>query len=50
MSDPMPRSALLYEANTFGNFDFLSINLDPQLDRLSGNAGVTTARRGGGAA
>jgi uncharacterized protein DUF5916/cellulose/xylan binding protein with CBM9 domain len=38
MSDPQPPTAILLRRDTFGDFDFLSINLDPQLDRLSGNA------------
>jgi hypothetical protein len=38
MSDPQPPTALLFRRDTFGQTDFLSINLDPQLDRLSGNA------------
>src|SRR6266487_5935396 len=42
MTDPQRPSALLYRRDTFGQFDFLSINLDPQLDRLSGNAFTVT--------
>lgn len=42
MTDPQRPSSLLYRRDTFGNFDFLSINLDPQLDRLSGNAFTVT--------
>jgi hypothetical protein len=42
MTDPNPPTAQLYRRDTFGNFDFLSINLDPMLDRLSGNAFTVT--------
>jgi uncharacterized protein DUF5916/cellulose/xylan binding protein with CBM9 domain len=42
MTDPQTPTAQLYRRDTFGNFDFLSINLDPQLDRLSGNAFTVT--------
>src|SRR5438067_5797743 len=42
MTDPQRPSSLLYRRDTFANFDFLSINLDPQLDRLSGNAFTVT--------
>jgi uncharacterized protein DUF5916 len=42
MSDPKPPTAVLLRRDTFGDFDFLSINLDPQLDRLSGNAFTVT--------
>ncbi|PYQ48453.1 MAG: hypothetical protein DMF59_15970 [Acidobacteria bacterium] len=42
MTDPQRPSSLLYRRDTLGNFDFLSINLDPQLDRLSGNAFTVT--------
>ncbi len=42
MSDPKPPTAILLRRDTFGDFDFLSINLDPQLDRLSGNAFTVT--------
>src|SRR5947209_4556890 len=42
MTDPQRPSSLLYRRDTFGNFDFLSINLDPQHDRLSGNAFTVT--------
>jgi hypothetical protein len=36
--DPMPPTSLLVRRDSFVPSDFLSINLDPQLDRLSGNA------------
>src|SRR5438445_2432868 len=42
MTDPQRPSSLLFRRDTFGNFDFLSINLDPQHDRLSGNAFTVT--------
>ena len=38
MFDPHPPTALLARRDTYTQSDFLSINLDPQLDRLSGNA------------
>lgn len=38
MTDPHPPTALLVRRDTFVQTDFLSINIDPQLDRLSGNA------------
>ncbi|HSP16622.1 MAG TPA: DUF5916 domain-containing protein [Thermoanaerobaculia bacterium] len=38
MFDPGRPAVRLARRDTFGNSDFLSINLDPQLDRLSGNA------------
>ena len=39
MDDPQPPSTMLARRDTFGQqSDFVSINLDPQLDRLSGNA------------
>jgi uncharacterized protein DUF5916/cellulose/xylan binding protein with CBM9 domain len=38
MDDPKPPTARLFRRDTFGQTDFISINLDPQLDRLSGNA------------
>ena len=37
MEDTHPPTALLQRRDTFGDTDFLSINLDAQLDRLSGN-------------
>ena len=42
MTDPQRPTAVLLRRDTFGDFDFLSINLDPQLDRLSGNAFTVT--------
>lgn len=42
MDDPGRPTALLMRRDTFGDSDFLSINLDPQLDRLSGNAFTLT--------
>ncbi|HVS33052.1 MAG TPA: DUF5916 domain-containing protein [Thermoanaerobaculia bacterium] len=42
MTDTHPPSALLSRRDTFTQTDFLSINLDPQLDRLSGNAFTVT--------
>ena len=42
MDDPGRPTAILLRRDTFGDFDFLSINLDPQLDRLSGNAFTVT--------
>src|SRR3954462_7939500 len=38
MDDPELPTALLARRDTFVNYDFLSINIDPQHDRLSGNA------------
>lgn len=38
MSDPGRPTALPARRDTFNQSDFLSINIDPQLDRLSGNA------------
>jgi hypothetical protein len=43
MSDPQRPTAVLLRRDTFGDFDFLSINLDTQHDRLSGNAFTVTA-------
>jgi hypothetical protein len=42
MFDPKPPTAILLRRDTFGDFDFLSINLDTQHDRLSGNAFTVT--------
>lgn len=42
MEDSGPPTARLFRRDTFGQSDFLSINLDPQLDRLSGNAFTIT--------
>ncbi|HEY0159928.1 MAG TPA: DUF5916 domain-containing protein [Thermoanaerobaculia bacterium] len=42
MEDPQPPTALLVRRDTFVQSDFLSINIDPQLDRLSGNAFTVT--------
>jgi hypothetical protein len=42
MSDPHPPNARLFRRDEFGQSDFLSINIDPQLDRLSGNAFTVT--------
>jgi Domain of unknown function (DUF5916)/Carbohydrate family 9 binding domain-like len=42
MSDPKRPTALLVRRDTFAPSDFLSINIDPQLDRLSGNAFTIT--------
>ena len=42
MDDPGHPTTLLLRRDTFGDFDFLSINLDTQYDRLSGNAFTTT--------
>src|SRR5512144_767403 len=42
MSDPKPPTAILLRRDSFGDFDFLSINIDSQLDRLSGNAFTVT--------
>lgn len=38
MEDPEPPTAILARRDSFTQTDFLSINIDPQLDRLSGNA------------
>ena len=38
MHDTNPPTAILARRDSFTQSDFLSINLDPQLDRLSGNA------------
>src|SRR5712691_3976837 len=42
MSDPQRPTARLFRRDEFGTTDFLSINIDPQLDRLSGNAFTIT--------
>src|SRR5207253_7313237 len=42
MDDPNSPTAILLRRDTFGVFDFLSINLDPQLDRLSAHASTVT--------
>ncbi|MGZ8830519.1 MAG: DUF5916 domain-containing protein, partial [Thermoanaerobaculia bacterium] len=42
MTDPQRPTALLARRDTFNQTDFLSINIDPQLDRLSGNAFTVT--------
>jgi hypothetical protein len=42
MEDPGPPTAQLVRRDTFTQSDFLSINIDPQLDRLSGNAFTVT--------
>jgi hypothetical protein len=42
MDDPQRPTTILLRRDTFGNFDFLSINLDTQHDRLSGNAFTVT--------
>jgi hypothetical protein len=42
MSDPQRPTAILLRRDTFGDFDFLSINLDTQHDHLSGNAFTVT--------
>lgn len=42
MTDPGKPTALLVRRDTFTQSDFLSINIDPQLDRLSGNAFTVT--------
>jgi hypothetical protein len=43
MSDPQKPTALLSRRDTFnGQVDFLSINIDPRHDRLSGNAFTVT--------
>jgi hypothetical protein len=38
MDDPEKPTALLVRRDNFGTYDFLSINIDSQHDRLSGNA------------
>src|ERR1044071_2743772 len=38
MDDPQRPTSLLARRDNFAQSDFISINLDPQLDRLSGNA------------
>ncbi|HEX6160820.1 MAG TPA: DUF5916 domain-containing protein, partial [Thermoanaerobaculia bacterium] len=38
MADPQRPTGLLARRDSFTQSDFISINLDPQLDRLSGNA------------
>src|SRR5512142_2178105 len=42
MWDPQPPDARLVRRDTFADIDFLSINLDPMLDRRSGNAFTIT--------
>lgn len=42
MDDPQRPTGLLARRDTFTQSDFLSINLDPQHDRLSGNAFTVT--------
>ncbi|MCU1349202.1 MAG: hypothetical protein JWO56_2232 [Acidobacteria bacterium] len=42
MTDSGPPTALLARRDNFTQSDFLSINIDPQLDRLSGNAFTIT--------
>ena len=42
MEDPEPPTTLLMRRDSFGQTDFLSINIDPQHDRLSGNAFTVT--------
>jgi Domain of unknown function (DUF5916)/Carbohydrate family 9 binding domain-like len=42
MVDPQRPSALLARRDNFVQSDFISLNLDPQLDRLSGNAFTLT--------
>jgi hypothetical protein len=42
LSDTHAPTALLFRRDTFGPSDFVSINIDPQLDRLSGNAFTLT--------
>jgi hypothetical protein len=42
MTDTTHPTVLLARRDTFGETDFLSINIDPQLDRLSGNAFTLT--------
>jgi hypothetical protein len=38
LEDTHPPTTILARRDTFGPSDFVSINIDPQLDRLSGNA------------
>jgi hypothetical protein len=38
VEDPQPPTAMLVRRDAFTQSDFLSFNVDPQLDRLSGNA------------
>jgi hypothetical protein len=42
MEDPRPPTALLARRDSFGQSDFLSINIDSNHDRLSGNAFTVT--------
>jgi len=42
MNDPQKPTALLVRRDNFGTYDFLSINIDPQHDRLSGSAFTIT--------
>lgn len=42
MSDPQRPTALLARRDTFTQTDFLSLNIDPQLDRLSGSSFTVT--------
>ena len=42
MDDPGKPSTILVRRDNFANYDFISINIDPQLDRLSGNAFTLT--------
>jgi hypothetical protein len=42
MTDPQRPTGLLVRRDTFAQSDFLSINLDPALDRLGGNAFTVT--------
>lgn len=42
MWDPQPPNPRLVRRDTFSDIDFLSINLDPMLDRRSGNAFTLT--------
>jgi hypothetical protein len=42
MTDPGPPTSLLVRRDTFTQSDFLSFNIDPQLDRLSGSAFTVT--------
>ncbi|HUP46360.1 MAG TPA: DUF5916 domain-containing protein [Thermoanaerobaculia bacterium] len=42
MTDPERPTALLARRDNFTQSDFLAINIDPQLDRLSGNAFVVS--------
>ena len=46
MDDPQKPTALLARRDNFVQSDFVSINLDPQLDRLSGNALTISAANG----